>query len=68
MSSAALKHIEERGSLLGFAGTRQERLVLMKAVLRQGLIVWNITRGKYELTTFGHKRLDEYRHKIATGV
>ena len=68
MSRTVREHMEERGGLLGFATTRQERLALMKAALRQGLMVWNITRGKYERTTFGHKRLEEYRHKIATGV
>ncbi len=40
----------------------------MKAALEQGLIVWNKSVGKYELTGFGHKHLEEYRHKIATGV
>jgi hypothetical protein len=40
----------------------------MKAEIEQGLIVWNNTVGKYELTAFGHKRLEEYRHKNATGV
>jgi hypothetical protein len=43
-------------------------LALIKAALKQGLMVLNITRGKYERTTFGHKRFEEYRHKIATGV
>ena len=45
MSRTVREHMEERGGLLGFATTRQERLALMKAALRQGLMVWNITRG-----------------------
>ena len=40
----------------------------MKAAFRRRLMVWNTTRGEYELTTFGHKRLEDYCHKIATGV
>jgi hypothetical protein len=34
----------------------------------QELIVWTNTAGKYEPTAFGRKRLEEYRHKNATGV
>jgi len=40
----------------------------VKAAIEQGLVVWNKTADKYELTTFGHKRLEEYRHKIAIEV
>ncbi len=40
----------------------------MEGALEQGLIVWNKSVGNYELTGLGHKRPEEYRHKIATGV
>jgi len=68
VSGAVLGHIEERGRLHGFTVPRRDRLLLMKSALEQGLIVWNKSVGKYELTGFGHKHLEEYRHKIATGV
>jgi len=68
VSGAVLGHIEERGRLHGFAVPRGDRLLLMEAALEQGLIVWNKSVGNYELTGLGHKRPEEYRHKIATGV
>jgi hypothetical protein len=68
MSAAMLEHIEERGSLKGFPAPRREKLTLVKAAIEQGLIVWNKTTDKYELTTFGYRRLEEHRHKIATGA
>ena len=30
--------------------------------------MWNKMADKHELTTFGHKRREEYRHKIAIEV
>ncbi len=68
MSGNVLEHVEKCGSLQGFWASRREKLALMKAMTTQGLIVWNKTIGKYELTAFGHKRLEEYRHEIATGI
>ncbi len=68
MSHVVLEHIEQHGSFHGFRAPRQETLALMKAAVGQGLIVWNKPAGKYELTTFGHKRLAQHRHKIATGI
>jgi hypothetical protein len=68
MSSVVLDHIEKHGSFHRFQAPGQERLALMKVAVGQGLIVWNKVVGKYELTTVGHKRLAEYRHKIATAV
>ncbi len=65
--SDALEHIEKRGSLLRFAPNRLERLGLMKAMFEQGLVVWNKTARKYELTTSGRQCLAEYRKKIAIG-
>jgi len=39
----------------------------MKAMFEQGLVVWNKTARKYELTTSGRQCLAEYRKKIAIG-
>ena len=64
--SGALEHIEERGSLLWFAPDRTRRLRLMKTMTEQGLVVWNRTVRKYELTTFGRQCLDDCR-QIAMG-
>lgn len=40
----------------------------MDAAIEEGLIVWDKTIGKYDLTTIGRARLAEYRHKIATAT
>jgi len=63
-----LEHIELRGSSLGFPATRQERLTLVQAAIRQGLIEWNSAVGKFALTTFGREHLAAYRYEIATSV
>ena len=55
--SAALEHIEERGSLLWFAPDRTQRLGVMKAMTGKGFVAWNATAGKYELTPLGRQRL-----------
>jgi hypothetical protein len=56
------------GSLRVFPAPRQYKLALMNAAVERGLVVWNKMLDKYELLGFGHKRLKEYRHKIATEV
>jgi hypothetical protein len=68
MSGVVHEHTDERGEPLSFASARLERLAVMKAALRRGLMVWNIRAESCGRPTFGHKRLEEYRHKIATGV
>jgi hypothetical protein len=62
--SAALEHIEKRGSLLSFAPDRAQRLELMKAMSKKGLVAWNATARKYELTTTGGECLAEHRRTI----
>jgi hypothetical protein len=59
--SAVLEHIEKRGSLLWFAPDRAQRLGLMMAMIKKGLVVWNETARKYQLTTFGGQYLAEHR-------
>ena len=63
-----LAYIELRGSSLGFPAARQERLTLMQAAIRQGLIEWNGAVGKFVLTTLGHERLTAHRHEMAISV
>jgi hypothetical protein len=52
-----LEHVRDHGGIQGFPGGRQERLALMKAAQEQGLIVWNKAFLRYDLTTFGQRRL-----------
>ena len=40
----------------------------MTAITEHGVVVWNKAVGKYELTTLGHQRLEEYRHQFASRV
>lgn len=63
-----LAYIELRGSSLGFPAARQERLTLMQAAIRQGLIEWNGAVGKFVLTTLGRERLAAHRHEMAISV
>jgi len=54
---SALGHIESKGGLDGFAGTPSEKQALLNTFDKQGLIKWNRTRARSELTRSGRKRL-----------
>jgi len=58
---AAMEHIKARGNLDGFPADRGERLALVSTATRQGLVSWNKSRGKYELTGHGHRHLRALR-------
>jgi hypothetical protein len=58
---AAMEHIKARGNLDGFPADRGERLALVSTAARQGFLVWNRSRGKYELTGHGHRHLRALR-------
>jgi hypothetical protein len=58
---AAMEHIKVRGNLDGFPADRGERLALVSTAARQGFVVWNRSRGKYELTGSGHWHLRALR-------
>jgi hypothetical protein len=58
---AAMEHIKARGNLDGFPADRGERLALVSTAARQGFVVWNRSRGKYELTGPGHRHLRALR-------
>lgn len=54
---AALERIDECGDLRNVAVPRSEKLALVTFVGRRGLIAWQKSSGKYELTPAGRKWL-----------
>ena len=62
---AALDHIEKQGSLLQFTPDRAQRLGLMMAMTKKGLVAWNATAVRYELTALGDECLAQHRKSIA---
>src|SRR5260370_26221644 len=52
---AAIEHIKAHGNLDGFPARRGERLALVTTAGKHGLLVWNRSRGRYELTNRGHR-------------
>ncbi len=55
--SAAMEHIQDQGNLDAFPGGQNERLALMLTASRQGLVTWDRTGERYELTSLGRERL-----------
>ena len=62
---AAMEHIKARGNLDGFLAGRSERLALMATAGRQGLVVWDKSRSRYELTSPGERRLGGLRTLVS---
>jgi hypothetical protein len=58
---AAMEHIKARGNLDGFPADRSQRVGLMYAAARQGLVAWDKSRSRYELTRLGEQRLVNLR-------
>ncbi len=58
---AAIEHIKAHGNLDGFPARRGERLALVTTAGKHGLLVWNRSRGRYELTNRGHRRVRALR-------
>jgi hypothetical protein len=58
---AAVEHIEAHGNLDRFPARRGERVALVSTAVKQGLLVWNRSRGSYELTSHGHRRVRALR-------
>src|SRR5712692_6293416 len=54
---AAVEHIKAHGNLDGFPAGRGERLALVSTAARQGLLAWDRSRGKYELTGRGRRHV-----------
>jgi len=61
---AAMDHIKARGNLDGFRADRSERVALMYTAARQGLVLWDKSRCRYELTSLGEKRLGGLRTPV----
>jgi hypothetical protein len=57
---AALEIIRQGGDLEQFAGDRAEMLALMMTVTKRGLIAWNRTQARYDLTRLGEAHLRTY--------
>src|SRR5437588_7794375 len=52
---AALEHLDRRGNLDEFPATANERLALLTTANRRGLVRWNRTDSRYELTSLGRR-------------
>jgi hypothetical protein len=65
---AAMEHIGIHGNLDGFPARRGERLALVTTAAKQGLLVWNRSRGKYELTNRGHRRVRGLRRSARAAL
>src|SRR6266498_50255 len=63
--SAAMPHIKALGNLDGFPAGRSERLALMSTAGRQGLVVWDKSRARYELTSLGERRQGDLRTHVS---
>ena len=50
---SALEHLQARGSLLSLVPDRAQRLGLIRAMSRHGLVQWERTLCKYALTALG---------------
>jgi hypothetical protein len=54
---AAMEHVQDHGNLDSFPGSQNEKLALMLTARRQGLVMWDRARERYELTSLGRQRL-----------
>ena len=58
---SALEHLQAQGSLLSLVLHRPQRLELIRAMSRQGLVHWDRTLSEYALTPLGQQCLSEYQ-------
>ena len=58
---SALEHLQARGSLLSLIPNRAQRLELLRAMSRHGLVQWDRALRKYALTPLGKQCLGEYQ-------
>jgi hypothetical protein len=54
---AAVQHVDQNGHLDDFPAAQTEKVALMRTAARQGLVIWNRARQRYELTSLGRQRL-----------
>jgi hypothetical protein len=57
---AALAIVKEGGDLEQFAGSRTDMLALMMTAIKRGLIAWDRTGMRYDLTPLGETHLEAY--------
>ncbi len=58
---AALVVIKQRGDLMQFAGSRTDMLALITTAVKRGLIAWDLSGERYQLTALDHTHLETYR-------
>ena len=58
--SAALAHIDEHGTLQGFAGAEEKNRKLIEAASAQNLIAWDDDAQRYQLAPAARKWLAAY--------
>jgi hypothetical protein len=58
---SALEYLQAQGSLLSLVPDRAQRLGLMRAMSRNGLVHWDRALSKYALTPLGKQCLSEYQ-------
>jgi hypothetical protein len=54
--AAAMEHLQDHGNLDSFPGSQNEKLALMITARRQGLVRWNRTTRRYELSRLARER------------
>jgi len=58
---AALAVIKQRGDLVDLAGSRTDTLALITTAVKRGLIAWDLSGERYDLTALGEAHLEAYR-------
>jgi hypothetical protein len=62
---AALAVIKQRGDLMDVAGSRTDTLALVTTAVKRGLIAWDLSRERYDLTALGETHLEAHRPSAA---
>jgi hypothetical protein len=65
---AVLRHLAAGADLQDFPGTKFEKLALVRTAGRRGLIAWDATRSRYELTPAGWSELSPRRFGLPSLV
>jgi hypothetical protein len=65
---AVLRHLAAGADLQDFPGTKFEKLALVRTAGRRGLIAWDATRSRYELTPAGWSDLSPRRFGLPSLV
>ena len=65
---AAVEYIKAHGNLDGFPAGRSQRLALVSIAGRQGLVVWNRSRERYEPTSRGNLHVRAVRRSARNAL